>query len=53
MRHVKAETDSISSQTECGLKFKDSDVRFSKGDRIVCYTMEEVDRECDWTPPGF
>ncbi|KAF2347997.1 Translation initiation factor IF- 2 domain 3, partial [Trinorchestia longiramus] len=45
MRHVKSEVGTIGTDKECGLKFEDRSVSFQKGDRIVCYTIHQLEQE--------
>ncbi|XP_018009016.1 translation initiation factor IF-2, mitochondrial-like [Hyalella azteca] len=53
MRHVKSEVKTIATDIECGLKFEDRSIQFLKGDRIICYTVHQLEQESDWRPPGF
>ena len=53
MRHHKAEVDTITKGRECGLRFTDMEMKFEKGDKVVCYTINHIPQICDWYPPGF
>ena len=53
MRHLKSEAESIAKGKECGVKFKDSRVRFERGDVVECFVVHQDEQECDWRPRGF
>lgn len=52
MRHMKAETEIIKTNVECGLRFEDSTLSFKPGDTLVCYEIGQKSQETDWDP-GF
>lgn len=48
LKHVRDDVQSIKKGMECGLSFANHDIKFQKGDQIVCYTIRQVAQEAKW-----
>jgi translation initiation factor IF-2 len=48
LKHVREDVQSIKKGVECGLSFTNHEIKFQKGDQIVCYTIRQVTHEAKW-----
>ena len=48
LKHVRDDVQSVKKGVECGLSFANHDIKFQKGDQIVCYTVRQVAQEAKW-----
>jgi len=48
LKHVRDDVQSIKKGMECGLAFTNHEIKFQKGDQIVCYTIRHVSQEAKW-----
>ncbi|CAF1320627.1 unnamed protein product [Rotaria sordida] len=48
LKHVRDDVQSIKKGVECGLSFTNHDIKFQKGDQIICYTVRQVLQEAKW-----
>ncbi|CAF3568500.1 unnamed protein product [Rotaria socialis] len=48
LKHIRDDVQSIKKGSECGLSFTNHDVKFQKGDQIVCYSIRQVAHEAKW-----
>jgi translation initiation factor IF-2 len=48
LKHLRDDVQSIKKGVECGLSFTNHDIKFQKGDQIVCYTVRQVGQEAKW-----
>lgn len=52
LKHHKSEVETIKQDTECGLSISDNEIKFERGDVIICYRNYTAEQTLDWTP-GF
>lgn len=52
LKHHKVEVNEISSGKDCGLRMKDTSLRFRAGDVITCYEIKQDKLPVTWSP-GF
>ncbi|CAH1790689.1 unnamed protein product [Owenia fusiformis] len=52
LKHFKTEVDTIKTDVECGIAFKNINVPLRPGDTVVCYENVDVKQTIDWDP-GF
>ncbi|CAF1376677.1 unnamed protein product [Adineta steineri] len=48
LKHIRDDVQSIKKGVECGLSFTNHDIKFQKGDQIICYTVRQVAQEAKW-----
>ncbi|CAF0792228.1 unnamed protein product [Rotaria sp. Silwood1] len=48
LKHLRDDVQSIKKGVECGLSFTNHDIKFQKGDQIICYTVRQVVQEAKW-----
>jgi translation initiation factor IF-2 len=48
LKHLREDVQSIRKGVECGLSFTNHDIKFQKGDQIVCYTVRQVTQQAKW-----
>ncbi|CAF2356413.1 unnamed protein product [Rotaria sp. Silwood2] len=48
LKHLRDDVQSIKKGVECGLSFTNHDIKFQKGDQIICYTVRQVIQEAKW-----
>jgi len=48
LKHFKNEVESIRTDVECGLSFKDQSVAPQAGDVVVCFEYRKVKPELTW-----
>lgn len=48
LKHIRDDVQSIPKGMECGLSFTNHDIKFQKGDQIICYTVRQVPQQAKW-----
>ncbi len=48
LKHLRDDVQSVKKGVECGLSFTNHDIKFQKGDQIVCYTVRQVTQTAKW-----
>ena len=48
LKHLRDDVQSIKKGMECGLSFTNHEIKFQKGDQIICYTIRQVAQEAKW-----
>ena len=48
LKHFKNEVETVKTDVECGMMFKDHSFIPQPGDTIVCYEIKEIQPELDW-----
>jgi translation initiation factor IF-2 len=48
LKHLRDDVQSVKKGVECGLSFTNHDIKFQKGDQIVCYTVRQVTQAAKW-----
>ncbi|CAF4007629.1 unnamed protein product [Rotaria magnacalcarata] len=48
LKHIRDDVQSVKKGAECGLSFTNHDVKFQKGDQIVCYSIRQIVQQAKW-----
>lgn len=48
LKHYKTEVQTIKKGTEFGISFEDTNIKFERGDRILCYDVKMVRDKIEW-----
>jgi len=48
LKHFKNEVESVKTDVECGLSFKDQSILPQTGDVVVCFEYRQVKPELSW-----